>query len=1221
MSDQTPIILTQEENRIVSIPNAGERKEAILKYLRAIVLRTPPYVDSNLKQMQQALHHLFLIEEQEVLRRQILQEIEELRKSLDENSQIRRSYEAADLSQAIADIALEQDKLESTQSAVNDDLAAIYKYIKHYYYQELQPNKADKRILNAGQHYKVMIESAIQALKNNDTFLNARDDLTRMLKFTAQEIERYNAENNKKYDQAVKDKMWDVQHVIVAHLPKKYGELLAKQRAGNQVIYDLARQADVLVKIRKKRKKLQEIDESIGQIFIDPKHRDNYKSWLAELAPLDLKSLLSYVNQLIDHELKSGHVPAGVQARPLDPSIEKLRGLGMEIHEVLLKRITQFIQKGLFSLNFESPEQISELSKTIQEQFNPIIIPENVPKISISTEDIRRCYETAKDNYQQIREALRVVEHLLSYNPKESAEYENYLLNLKANPVVGSASAESLIKRIQVAASEVPNAYQESDLNKTYKIIRGLSEQIERKNRLQNAVASIRDKLQERQDERSDLTTRHLLSSADELLNSGKMDELLEQLRKILMRVKDPELEKIISDLLQQDASGLKSELVGLRNDIRERARIALQTEERTRLELADSVSQMEQWKRALELERIEINRKMMKWAAKQERTKQDTKRQFDNAAAELDKREVQYLKREKRLDADAQKNLTDLKDLEEREKQLQKDQERLKKEQTDFQIKVDQRLMEIARIDNGLKSKQLQLAELEKSLVGKQESFRPYGAALRPPRYYDLRNVEDWAELAPVTGQTNEELKLLQSELQSLKNELQQISNRNAQLASDNSERVSRNSELETEKVKLSSRVSVLEEESAKLLAENLELQNNNRILTTKNSELDAALRMIKSKLVDDERELNELRLEQTELKSELATIQRALSEKELSVLQLGTQNRDLIDKKKTLESLIEESEKRENKLLKDLEVRQELLEKMLVKLNNQKKSQVPKPKQEREDQGMRDNTQPESQHRKPAPAISIRKGALLFNERVAKKIEEPHSGNIKLVLKSDVAISPVRFEAICEGVSVELKSIQMGQNDPIPNSQFENRAMFAGLNLRKENTENYIVERDNFEVFSIHHREKKSIEIVSKDQIPNDDAMYMMVLTAKATADGLGKKGFNVENCENNPAAAFKLFLIGISMGLKPVFKDRANMTGETLKGILEGPFSQVRLQSTHEGRGEMEEETVANIFNIVKNWDMNDAHHLSRVKAYIAQLEVIDEVGLDQFRPRPI
>jgi hypothetical protein len=78
------------------------------------------------------------------------------------------------------------------------------------------------------------------------------------------------------------------------------------------------------------------------------------------------------------------------------------------------------------------------------------------------------------------------------------------------------------------------------------------------------------------------------------------------------------------------------------------------------------------------------------------------------------------------------------------------------------------------------------------------------------------------------------------------------------------------------------------------------------------------------------------------------------------------------------------------------------------------------------------------------------------------------------------------------------------------------------------------------------------KTIEIISSLRNPEDEALILMVISAKETLEKLGKNRFKIENCENDPETALKIYLLGKSLGLEPYFKDRPGREGETLNSI---------------------------------------------------------------------
>lgn len=91
-----------------------------------------------------------------------------------------------------------------------------------------------------------------------------------------------------------------------------------------------------------------------------------------------------------------------------------------------------------------------------------------------------------------------------------------------------------------------------------------------------------------------------------------------------------------------------------------------------------------------------------------------------------------------------------------------------------------------------------------------------------------------------------------------------------------------------------------------------------------------------------------------------------------------------------------------------------------------------------------------------------------------------------------------------------------------------------------------------------------KKSVEIAAKDLLRDDDILYSMVVAAKASADELGTKVFKIANCENNPAAAFKLYLLGKCQGMTPHFVDEPGRKHATENAIINAPFGELTLRT---------------------------------------------------------
>lgn len=116
-------------------------------------------------------------------------------------------------------------------------------------------------------------------------------------------------------------------------------------------------------------------------------------------------------------------------------------------------------------------------------------------------------------------------------------------------------------------------------------------------------------------------------------------------------------------------------------------------------------------------------------------------------------------------------------------------------------------------------------------------------------------------------------------------------------------------------------------------------------------------------------------------------------------------------------------------------------------------------------------------------------------------------------------------------------------------------------------------------------HIEKERKIEITAASHSPEDEELYLMV---KALKD-IGQTQFNIEQCEDNPLSAVKLFVIGKAMGLTPIFKDGIGIVHETTENHIKGA------RETQEG---------FNLATIYENASKKDVTQ-EQLKEYLTQL----------------
>ncbi len=159
-------------------------------------------------------------------------------------------------------------------------------------------------------------------------------------------------------------------------------------------------------------------------------------------------------------------------------------------------------------------------------------------------------------------------------------------------------------------------------------------------------------------------------------------------------------------------------------------------------------------------------------------------------------------------------------------------------------------------------------------------------------------------------------------------------------------------------------------------------------------------------------------------------------------------------------------------------------------------------------------------------------------------------------------------------------------------------------------------VEERASDELYQVTCK-KQSVEVAAADLLPADDVLYSMVVTVKTAADQVGTKVFKISNCDDNPEAAFKLFLIGKCLGMNPKLIDAVPGSNATLNAITNPPFGDKTLR-TKEG----DVKRIADIMTEVLVMSAKKAqgtHNLATVKDYITQLQFSEEEIGSYKRPR--
>ncbi len=138
--------------------------------------------------------------------------------------------------------------------------------------------------------------------------------------------------------------------------------------------------------------------------------------------------------------------------------------------------------------------------------------------------------------------------------------------------------------------------------------------------------------------------------------------------------------------------------------------------------------------------------------------------------------------------------------------------------------------------------------------------------------------------------------------------------------------------------------------------------------------------------------------------------------------------------------------------------------------------------------------------------------------------------------------------------------------------------------------------VQRDNKDLLTLKHDPEK-LRITLADPEMKDDGLYLMVVAAKAARANSSDQTFHIKNCENKPDIALKLYLIGLSLGMKPEFRDKPGQEGQTLKSIQTDQEITLRIDGSEKKLKDVYSEANKNtsnpaeINNLIKNLEIQD------------------------------
>ncbi len=191
-----------------------------------------------------------------------------------------------------------------------------------------------------------------------------------------------------------------------------------------------------------------------------------------------------------------------------------------------------------------------------------------------------------------------------------------------------------------------------------------------------------------------------------------------------------------------------------------------------------------------------------------------------------------------------------------------------------------------------------------------------------------------------------------------------------------------------------------------------------------------------------------------------------------------------------------------------------------------------------------------------KKKPAVEVDDGMqFLFTRDSMKALQQEKAATIGI----EVNMTPERFREIC------LEELPLHIEETYGDVSNKFKGVVCEADPSGANN-SYRISQDNTSLVELVYNTPKGnnktakIDIILTDPQQKDESLVLMVASAKKVLEDRrvprnrekGKWKFNIENCENKPELALKLYLQGLSLGLQPQFKDEHN-DNATLQGML--------------------------------------------------------------------
>jgi hypothetical protein len=212
----------------------------------------------------------------------------------------------------------------------------------------------------------------------------------------------------------------------------------------------------------------------------------------------------------------------------------------------------------------------------------------------------------------------------------------------------------------------------------------------------------------------------------------------------------------------------------------------------------------------------------------------------------------------------------------------------------------------------------------------------------------------------------------------------------------------------------------------------------------------------------------------------------------------------------------------------------------------------------------------------RQPGTDVAVDTWGKFFNQTDIAHVKDKIENNHKLALAVQ-GVTPKQFSDSFKNIPDTLKS-------------YSATAGNKAFRVKSESAEQYKVFKDTdpinpiMEISHVPAEKPSSTNMTPKPSVVNitltdksDHSLYLAVVAAKDLLERAGSqsKRFFIENCANDPEKAVKLYIIGKSLGLNPVFRDKPGavlLIEDSIKASnwtlrLKGETTDLTLQKVYE------------------------------------------------------